>query len=136
MCKQFTVLVFHKNDDIFRDSVMRFSALFRFLPQDMGHLGFGYKGESPDKNRQVAFAGVVRKCFIKHKCFIVLYFHGHDFFLLEIALLCFFSEKMCFFLVNCLSWCNYPLAVLCQDLESIYFWKLFCKFLWGWGGAV
>ena len=41
--------------------------------------------------------GVVRKCFIKHKCFIVLYFHGHDFFLLEIALLCFFSEKMCFF---------------------------------------
>ena len=37
-------------------------------------------------------AVVVSKCFIKHMCFIVLYFHGHAFFLwklLKSAFLCF-----------------------------------------------
>ena len=47
------------------------------------------------------------------------------------ALLCFIFGKMCFIFVSCLSGWNYPQAVLCQDLESIYFWQLFCKFLWG-----
>ena len=32
---------------------------------------------------------LVRKCFIKHMCFIVLYFHSHAFFLLEIVKKCF-----------------------------------------------
>ena len=40
-------------------------------------------------------AVVVRKCFIKHMCFIVLYFHGHAFFSLEIALI---FEKCALFL--------------------------------------
>ena len=31
------------------------------------------------------YSVVVPKCFIKHMCFIVLYFHGHAFFSLEIA---------------------------------------------------
>ena len=39
----------------------------------------------------------------------MLYFHSHDFFLLEIGF-CLSG--------NCLSDCIYPLAVLCQDLES------------------
>ena len=45
------------------------------------------------------FPVLVRKCFIKHMCFIVLYFHGHAFFcwkLSKSALLCFILGKMCF----------------------------------------
>ena len=38
---------------------------------------------------------VVPKCFIKHMCFIVLYFHGHAFFSLEIAKKCFFVLYFC-----------------------------------------
>ena len=48
------------------------------------------------------FSVVVPKCFIKHICFIVLYFHGHAFFSLEIAKMCFFCalffEKCALFL--------------------------------------
>ena len=46
---------------------------------------------------------VVPKCFIKHMCFIVLYFHGHAFFprkLLKSAFLCFI------FLKNVLYFCK------------------------------
>ena len=42
---------------------------------------------------------IVRKCFIKHMCFIVLYFHGYVFFcwkLSQIALCSFISGKMYF----------------------------------------
>ena len=49
---------------------------------------------------------VVPKCFIKHMCFIVLYFHGHAFFSLEVAKKCFFVLyfwKMCFIFVRFLS---------------------------------
>ena len=44
-------------------------------------------------------AVVVPKCFIKHMCFIVLYFHSHAFFSLEIAKKCFF---VLYFLKNVL----------------------------------
>ena len=46
---------------------------------------------------------VVPKCFIKHMCFIVLYFHGHAFFSLEIAKKCFF---VLYFLKNVLYFCK------------------------------
>ena len=48
-------------------------------------------------------AVVVPKCFIKHMCFIVLYFHGHAFFSLEIAKKCFF---VLYFLKNVLYFCK------------------------------
>ena len=48
-------------------------------------------------------AVVVPKCFIKHMCFIVLYFHGHAFFSLEIAKKCFF---VLYFLKNVLFFCK------------------------------
>ena len=47
---------------------------------------------------------VVPKCFIKHMCFIVLYFHGHAFFSLEIAKKCFF---VLYFLKNVLYFCTF-----------------------------
>ena len=47
---------------------------------------------------------VVPKCFIKHVCFIVLYFHGHAFFSLEIAKMCFF---VLYFLKNVLYFCEF-----------------------------
>ena len=34
---------------------MMFSTVFSFRPEDTGHLGFRYKRDSPDKNKQVAF---------------------------------------------------------------------------------
>ena len=48
---------------------------------------------------------VQRKCFIKHMCFIVLYFHSHAFYLLNIA------KKWCvffvlYFLKNVLYFCK------------------------------
>ena len=46
---------------------------------------------------------VVRKCFIKHMCFIVLYFQGHAFFSLEIPKKCFF---VLYFLKNVLYFCK------------------------------
>ena len=46
---------------------------------------------------------VVPKCFIKHMCFIVLYFHGHAFFPLEIPKKCFF---VLYFLKNVLYFCK------------------------------
>ena len=46
---------------------------------------------------------VVPKCFIKHICFIVLYFHGHAVFSLEIAKKCFF---VLYFLKNVLYFCK------------------------------
>ena len=46
---------------------------------------------------------VVPKCFIKHMCFIVLYFHGHAFFSQEIAKKCFF---VLYFLKNVLYFCK------------------------------
>ena len=46
---------------------------------------------------------VVPKCFIKHMCFIVLYFDGHAFFPLEIAKKCFF---VLYFLKNMLYFCK------------------------------
>ena len=54
-------------------------------------------------------AVVIPKCFIKHVCFIVLYFHGHAFFLwklLKSAFLCFICWKMCFIFVSYLSGWN------------------------------
>ena len=48
-------------------------------------------------------AVVVPKCFIKHMCFIVLYFHSHAFFSLEIAKKCFF---VLYFLKNVLYFCK------------------------------
>ena len=48
-------------------------------------------------------AVVVPKCFIKHMCLIVLYFHGHAFFSLEIAKKCFF---VLYFLKNVLYFCK------------------------------
>ena len=49
--------------------------------------------------RNLVITVVVPKCFIKHMCFIVLYFHGHAFFSLEIASKCFF---VLYFLKNVL----------------------------------
>ena len=49
------------------------------------------------------FTVVVPKCFIKHMCFIVLYFHGHAFSSLEIAKKCFF---VLYFLKNVLYFCK------------------------------
>ena len=46
---------------------------------------------------------VVPKCFIKQMCFIVLYFHSHAFFSLEIAKKCFF---VLYFLKNVLYFCK------------------------------
>ena len=46
---------------------------------------------------------VVPKCFIKHMCFIVLYFHSHAFFSLEIAKKCFF---VLYFVKNVLYFCK------------------------------
>ena len=46
---------------------------------------------------------VVPKCFIKHMCFIVLYFHSHAVFSLEIAKKCFF---VLYFLKNVLYFCK------------------------------
>ena len=46
---------------------------------------------------------VVPKCFIKHMCFIVLYFHGHAFFSPEITKRCFF---VLYFLKNVLYFCK------------------------------
>ena len=46
---------------------------------------------------------VVPKCFIKHMCFIVLYFHSHAFFSQEIAKMCFF---VLYFLKNVLYFCE------------------------------
>ena len=46
---------------------------------------------------------VVLKCFIKHMCFIVLYFDSHAFFSLEIAKKCFF---VLYFLKNVLYFCK------------------------------
>ena len=51
----------------------------------------------------ISLAVVVPKCFIKHMCFIVLYFHGHAFFSLEIAKKCFF---VLYFLKNVLYFCK------------------------------
>ena len=48
-------------------------------------------------------AVVVRKCFIKHMCFIVLYFHSHAFYSLDIAKKCFF---VLYFLKNVLYFCE------------------------------
>ena len=50
----------------------------------------------------IILAVVVRKCFIKHMCFIVLYFHSHAFFSLDIAKKLFralFFEKCALFLL-------------------------------------
>ena len=53
---------------------------------------------------------VVPKCFIKYMCFIVLYFHGHAFFSLEIAKKCFFVlyflKNVLYFLKNVLYFCK------------------------------
>ena len=46
---------------------------------------------------------LVLKCFIKHMCFIVLYFHGHAFFLLEIVKKCFI---VLYFWKNVLYFCK------------------------------
>ena len=62
------------------------------------------------------FAVVVPKCFIKHMCFIVLYFHGHAFFSQEIAKKCFF---VLYFLKNVLYFCKFIKWV------NIYFKFLF-----------
>ena len=51
-----------------------------------------FKVSSLETTVQYDFPVVVPKCFIKHMCFIVLYFHGHAFFiwkLLKSAFLCF-----------------------------------------------
>ena len=70
----------------------------------------------------VQVAVVVPKCFIKHMCFIVLYFHGHAFFSLEIVKKCFFCAlffwKICFIFVSYLSGWN------------IYFKFLFITLKW------
>ena len=50
----------------------------------------------------IILAVVVRKCFIKHMCFIVLYFHSHAFFSLDIAKKRFF---VLYFLKNVLYFC-------------------------------
>ena len=55
------------------------------------------------KNLHTLTAVVVPKCFIKHMCFIVLYFHGHAFFSLVIAKKCFF---VLYFLKNVLYFCK------------------------------
>ena len=60
-------------------------------------------------------AVVVRKCFIKHMCFIVLYFHSHAFFSLDIAQKCFF---VLFFLKNVLYFVSY-----------LNGWNFYLKFL-------
>ena len=46
---------------------------------------------------------LILKCFIKHMCFIVLYFHGHVFFLLEIVKKCFI---VLYFWKNVLYFCK------------------------------
>ena len=47
---------------------------------------------------------VVPKCFIKHMCFIVLYFHGHAFFFSgKLLKMCFF---VLYFLKNVLYFCE------------------------------
>ena len=74
---------------------------------------------------------VVQKVLYKAHVLYCTLFPQSSFFSLEIAFLCFIFQKICFIFVSCLSGWNYPLTVLCQDLESIYFWQLFCKFLWG-----
>ena len=51
----------------------------------------------------MSLAVVVPKCFIKHMCFIVLYFQGHAVFSLEIAKKCFF---VLYFLKNVLYFCK------------------------------
>ena len=48
-----------------------------------------------DDKKHTFIAVVVPKCIIKHMCFIVLYFHGHAFFSLEIAKKCFFVLYFC-----------------------------------------
>ena len=58
-------------------------------------LGTCFKNSSRDvayvaKTQTLKIAAVVRKCFIKHMCFIVLYFHSHALFSLDIAKKCFF----------------------------------------------
>ena len=53
--------------------------------------------------RNAPLTVVVPKSFIKHMCFIVLYFHGHAFFSLEIAKKCFF---VLYFLKNVLYFCK------------------------------
>ena len=57
-------------------------------------------GDLPSKGgRGGGVSVLVRKCFIKHMCFNVLYFHGHAFFCWKLpksALLCFIFGKMCF----------------------------------------
>ena len=61
------------------------------------------------KKWQLILSVVVPKCFIKHMCFIVLYFHGHAFFLwklLKSAFLCFIFWNMCFIFVSYLSGWN------------------------------
>ena len=68
------------------------NSLVGFLPQ----IGIELPGE-------LFIAVVVPKCFIKHMCFIVLYFHGHAVFSLEIAKKCFF---VLYFLKNVLYFCK------------------------------
>ena len=54
---------------------------------------------------------VVPKCFIKHVCFIVLYFDGHAFFSLE-------NAKKCFFVLY--FWKNVLYFKLCKWMEFLF----------------
>ena len=71
--------------------------------QQQPQLQPGTSGIQHAQTQGVYIAVVVPKCFIKHMCFIVLYFHGHAFFLwklLKSAFLCFIFWKMYFIFVS------------------------------------
>ena len=76
--------------------------VFRDLLESNIPVFFGGGGIEGSKRESEKFTVVVPKCFIKHMCFIVLYFHGHAFFSLGIAkkvLFCaLFFEKCALFL--------------------------------------
>ena len=66
-------------------------------------------------------AVVVPKCFIKHMCFIVLYFDGHAFFSLEIAkkyfILCFIFLKNVLYFCKLLKWVEFLFQVFIYNTK-------------------
>ena len=77
--------------------------------------------QTPQNGCEKSLTVVVPKCFIKHMCFIVLYFHGHALFSLKIAkkvLFCaLFFEKCAYIFVSYLSGWNFYFRFLFITLK-------------------
>ena len=75
---------------------------------------------SSERTKLFLIAVVVPKCFIKHMCFIVLYFHGHAFFLWKLLrsdFLCFIFLKNVLYFCKLFKWVEYLFQVFIYDTK-------------------